>query len=157
MTINNNYMSLVTPLHIPAMFTQTALPTPPDISINHNTKRSRLTYPLQLPIYFLNIPLFIDLKRCLPLKYPPQLCHLTYGSFEPPKEITCGQWKRAKNIMVSIASSKISKLLKEYHDYKKTLWAKTSHPSTPHHHIPWWTNPHLHRVSGCLISTKHPN
>ena len=43
-----------------------------------------------------NTPTITNIDRCLPLKYLPQFCYYTDGSFKLPKETSQGHWKREK-------------------------------------------------------------
>jgi hypothetical protein len=85
-------------LQIPTMFHQVAPHTPIDTPIYYNTTWTKLIYlPPQL-IQTKEIPLVINLERCLPLQYPPQHCYYTNMSFKPPKETSSGQWN-VKNML----------------------------------------------------------
>ena len=84
-------------LQISAMFTQPTPPTPRDTPINRSINWSKLTYPPRPPTTQTpNIPLIIDIDKCLPLKYIPQSFYYTDGSFKPPKEASQGHWKHEK-------------------------------------------------------------
>ena len=81
-------------LQIPKMFCQIASLTPLDTLVNHNTKWAKLTHPPPPPtIQTPTNPWSINPKKCLPLKYPPQFCCYTDGSFKPPKQTNNGQWR----------------------------------------------------------------
>ena len=85
-------------LQIPTIFNTTAPPTPINTLVNCSKKWSQLTYPPppQPTTHATDIPIITNQDICLPLKYQPQLCYYTVGSFIPPKEITRGHWKREK-------------------------------------------------------------
>ena len=71
--------NIVNALQLPAMFTQSAPPTPQDTPVNCSIKWSKLTYPPHPPTTQTpNIPLITNIDRCLPLKYLAQLCYYTY-------------------------------------------------------------------------------
>jgi hypothetical protein len=106
-------------LQIPTMFNQAAPPTPMATPVNHSTKWAKLTYPPLPPIIQpLDTPLIICPERCLPLKYPPQFCYYTDGSFKPPKETSRGHWKREKMGYGIYNPFKDLKIAKDYQDYK---------------------------------------
>ena len=84
-------------LQISTIFNTTAPPTPINTLVNRNKKWSQLTYPPPPPLtHVTNIPITTNQDICLPLKYQPQFCYYTDGSFIPPKEITHGHYKREK-------------------------------------------------------------
>ena len=92
-----NLMNTIsTTLKIPTSFNTLAPPTPINTLVNKNKKWSQLIYPPPPPltIQTSNTPIYTHQDICLPLKYHPQFCYYTDGSFIPPKEITQGHWIR---------------------------------------------------------------
>ena len=85
---------IVDTLQIPEMVCQIAPPTPPYTLVNRNKNgpNSPIHPPPTPPTNLWNI----NPVQCLPLKYPPQFCYYTDGSFKPPKHINNGQWRREK-------------------------------------------------------------
>ena len=103
-------------LQIFAMFIQPTSLTPQDTPVNRSIKWSKHTYPPHPPTtQTSNIPLITNINRCLPLKYLPQFCYYTNGSFKPPKETSQGHLKREK-VGYGIYNS-IKKNLKLQYDY----------------------------------------
>ena len=84
-------------LQIPTTFNTTAPPTPINTPVHSSRNWSQFTYPAP-PLTTQNIytPLLTNQDICLPLKYQPQYCYYTDGSFIPPKKITQEHWKREK-------------------------------------------------------------
>ena len=96
-TFAQQMKNIANTLHIPEMVCQIAPPIPPDTPVNRNKKWDKLTYPpppipptTQIPTYLWNI----NPVQCLPLKYLPQFCYYTDGSFKPPKQINNGDGKK---------------------------------------------------------------
>ena len=86
-----------TTLQLPTIFTTNVPPTPFNTIVNRSKKWSQLAYPPSPPsIQITNIPLPTNHNICLPLKYQPQFCYYTDGSFIPPKAITQEHWRREK-------------------------------------------------------------
>ena len=85
-------------LRIPDMFSQIAPQTPLGTLVNCNTKWTKLTYPPSPPptIQIPTNPRNINPEQCLPLKFSPQFCYYTDGSFKPPKQTNNGQHRREK-------------------------------------------------------------
>ena len=83
-------------LQIPTIFNTMAPPTPINTLVNRSKKWSQLIYPPPPTTEVTNVPIIINQDICLPLKYQPQFCYNTDGSFIPPKETTQGHWKREK-------------------------------------------------------------
>ena len=84
-------------LRIHEMFCQIAPPSILNTLVNHTTKWTKLTCPptpphIQTPTNTWNI----NREQCLPLKFPPQYCYYTNGSFKPPKQTNNEQWRREK-------------------------------------------------------------
>ena len=93
---------LGTTLQIPTIFNTIVPPTSLNTPVNRNKKWSQLTYmpPVKRDrsfyLFYLsmppppttqttNIPLINNQNICLPLKYQPQFCYYTDGSFIPPQ------------------------------------------------------------------------
>ena len=123
------------------LFSQIAPPTLLGTPVNHNTKWTKLTYPPVPPITQIPTNTWtINPKQCLPLKYPPQFCYYTNGSFKPPKQTNNGQWKREKegygiyNPFKNLKNSKKITGTTKYPTSRND--GHTPQPTTPHHNIP---------------------
>ena len=82
-------------LHIPQIHTQIAPPTPPNIQVNKSKKWNALAYPTtNLPQNY-KIPPLPNYENNKSLKFPPQYCYYTDGSFLPPQQIG-DRWTREK-------------------------------------------------------------
>ena len=80
---------LGTTLQITSIFYTIVPPTPLNTPVNRSKIWSQLTYmPSPSTTQTTNIPPINNQNICLPLKYQPQLCYYTDGSFIPPKAIT---------------------------------------------------------------------
>ena len=96
-TYTQQMQDIACTLGIFEIFCQIAPLTPLDTLVNRNAKWIKLTYPPTPPtIQIPTNPWNINPEQCLPLKYPPQFCYYTDGSFKPPKQINNGQWRRKK-------------------------------------------------------------
>ena len=73
-------------LNITRITTQSALPTPQNIEVNISKKWNVLTYSSPNIHYNYTIPPIPNYKNETPLKFSPQYCFYTDGSFNPPKK-----------------------------------------------------------------------
>ena len=84
-------------LQIPNIYTTNIQPTPLNTLVNRSLTWSHLpSMPSTYMPQNINIPPLHNQDICLPLKYQPQYCYYTDGSFIPPKAITEEQWIREK-------------------------------------------------------------
>ena len=91
----NTLNTIFNNLHIPEVHTQIALSTPPNIQVNKSKKWNALAYPTtNLPLND-EIPPLSIYKNNKSLKFPPQYCYYTEGSFLPPQEVD-DRWTREK-------------------------------------------------------------
>ena len=91
----NTLTTIFNNLHIPQVHTQIAPPTPPNIQVNKSKKWNALAYPTtnlpqndEIP----SLPIYENNKS---LKFPPQYCYYTDGSFLPPQQVD-DRWTREK-------------------------------------------------------------
>ena len=139
--ISNKVNDVADALRIPEMFCQIAPPTPLDILVNRNTKWTKLIYPPLPPTTQIHTnPWTINPEQCLPLKYPPQFCYYTDGSFKPPKQINNGQWEREKvgyGIYNPFKNLKLAKRIPGLQNILRAyIFGHTPHSTTPYHNIP---------------------
>ena len=82
-------------LQIPQVHIQIAPPTPPNIQVNKSKKWNALAYPATNPPQCDETPPLPNYGNDKPLKFPPQYCYYTDGSFLPPQQIG-DRWIREK-------------------------------------------------------------
>lgn len=90
MSMHKKMYNIANSLQIPQMFAQITPPTTHNIHVNHYEKGAKLRNAPHPIVYTSIIPPFPYDNRCLPLKYPPQICYYTGRSFKPPKEKSSG-------------------------------------------------------------------
>ena len=91
----NTLTTILNNLHIPQIYTQIAPPTPPNTQVNKSKKWIALTYPTTNLPQYVQIPLLPNYENNNSLKFPPQYCYYTDGSFLPPQQIG-DRWIRKK-------------------------------------------------------------
>ena len=74
-------------LRIPLVHTQIAPPTPPNIQVNKSKKWNTIIYPITNLSQNNETPPLLDYGTNKPLKFLPQYCYYTDGSFLPPQQI----------------------------------------------------------------------
>ena len=82
-------------LQIPLVHTQIAPPTPPNILVNKSKKWNTITYPITNLRQNNETPPLPDYETNKPLKFLPQYCYYTNGSFLPLQQ-TDDSWTREK-------------------------------------------------------------
>ena len=91
----NTLTTILNNLHIPQIYTQVAPPTPPNIKVNKSRKWNALVYPTINLLQNNVIPPLLNYENNKPLKFSPQNCYYTDGSFLPPQQIG-DRWIREK-------------------------------------------------------------
>ena len=91
----NTLTTIFNNLHIPQIHTQIAPPTPPNTQVNKSKKWNALAYPTTNLTQNDEIPPIPNYENNKSLKFPPQYCYYTNGSFFPPQQID-DRWTREK-------------------------------------------------------------
>ena len=91
----NAFNTIFDNLRIPLVHTQIAPPTPPNIQINKSKKWNTITYPIRNLHQNNETPPLPDYETNKPLKFLPQYCYYTNGSFLPPQQ-SDDSWTREK-------------------------------------------------------------
>ena len=91
----NTLNTIFNNLHVPQVHTQIAPPTPPNTQVNKSKKWNALVYPTTNPPIYDEIPSLPTYENNKPLKFSPQYCYYTDGSFLPPQQVD-NRWIREK-------------------------------------------------------------
>ena len=91
----NTLTTIFNNLHIPQVHPQSAPPTPPNIQVNESKKWNALTYSTTNLPQNDEIPPLPNYETNKSLKFPPQYCYYTNGSFLLPQQ-TNDSWTRKK-------------------------------------------------------------
>ena len=83
----NTLTTIFNNLQIPQVRTQIVPPTLPNIQVDKSKKWNALTYPITNLPQNDEIPPLPNYETNKPLKFPPQYCYYTDGSFLPPQQI----------------------------------------------------------------------
>ena len=114
---------IVNNLQILQSHTQTAPPTPSNITVNPSKKWSKSNYPTTLPHNNVPTPQLPNYQTNLPLKFHPQFSYYIDGSFIKPKEIAPGEWRRER-AGYGIYSPKGLNIAKRLHGHQNILRAE---------------------------------
>ena len=88
--------SIINNMQIPQYYIQKTPPTPPNTIVNKSNKWKNTLYPPYRNLTNILIPTLPTFEINPILKFPPQYCYYTDGSFIPPKKAKDGHWKKEK-------------------------------------------------------------
>ena len=91
----NTLTTIFNNLHIPQVHTKIASLTPLNIQVNKSKKWNPFVYPTTNLPQNDEMPPLPNYENNKPLKFPPQYCYYTNGSFLPPQQID-DRWTREK-------------------------------------------------------------
>ena len=122
----NPLRTILENLQIPQYYLHNAPPTPLNTPVNKSKKWNRLIYPPPPATYqtTINTPPLPNFATNTTLKFQPQHCYYTDGSFIPPTQKANRHWKKEKarfginNSARNINIEKTCKYRKDYQDYK---------------------------------------
>ena len=92
----NTLTTILNNLHIPQIYAQIAPPTSLNTQVNKSKKWNAFTYPTTNLPQYVEIPPLPNYENNKSLKFPPQYCYFTDGSFLPPQQID-DRWIREKS------------------------------------------------------------
>ena len=92
----NTLKTILENLQIPQYYLHNAPPTPHNTLVNKSKKWNKLIYPPATYQTTLNTPPLPNFLINTTLKFQPQHCYYTDGSFIPPTQKTNRHWKKEK-------------------------------------------------------------
>ena len=105
-------------LQIPHYYLHNAPPTPHNTLVNKNKKWNKLIYPPATYQTTLNTPPPPNFVTNTTLKFQPQQCYYTDGSFIPPTQKANRHWKKKPDTEYTTQPRLTCKSRKDYQDYK---------------------------------------